>query len=90
MSWKRRTRAVAWVALLSMACSLTMPSASTAFPIKEWMPPAVGDPDFPTLGGFLYFRLGSYSLLISTSPRGIAFLVLIPAITGGRTSSGSR
>jgi uncharacterized SAM-binding protein YcdF (DUF218 family) len=64
MSWKRRTRAVAWTALLLMACTLAMPSASAAFPIKWWINPQLGDPDVPGSGN-LVITLGDLTLRIS-------------------------
>ncbi len=91
MSWKRRTRAVAWTALLLMACTLAMPSTSAAFPIKWWINPQLGDPDLPTGGGrMLKTRVGSYSILIYCSPTGLLGSVFILATSSTGSSQRAR
>ncbi len=75
MTSKRRTRAVIWGALLTLACLTAMPGTSAAFMIKWWQfPPMIGDPDYPT-GGMVFYRLGS--LEFTATRIGTTFVILV-------------
>lgn len=86
MSWRRRTRAVAWGALLMLACSIVLPSTSAAFPIKWWLYPAMGDPDLPN-GGSQLIKVRGYELSLIQMP--YFGLLVVPLFTSSIMERGT-
>lgn len=81
MSWRRRGRALVCGALLAMTCLATVPGTGSAFPIKWWMFPTVGDPDGPSGNGLLRIRVGSLTLAFISLRTSGAYQVFILPLT---------
>ena len=85
MKPKRRKRAVAFGAMLALACLTAIPATSAAYMIKWYFTSAVGDPDQPDYG-VVRIRLGLISLRLLDTGSSLASSRFMLVVTFNRGS----